>query len=48
MDRNDIWRTAPREGDIWGELLSGLAGLLVVAAAILLLLEIVVGWHLTG
>ncbi len=48
MDRHDIWRAEPPAREIRGELLAGVAGLLVIAAAILLLIEIAIGWHLAN
>lgn len=48
MDRDDIWRAEPPPREIRSELMAGIAGLVVIAAAILLLLEIAIGWHLAG
>jgi hypothetical protein len=40
------WSAEPAGGDMAAELLAGVAGLGVVALAVLFLLDLALGWHL--
>ncbi|WP_448585691.1 hypothetical protein [Thermaurantiacus sp.] len=44
----EFWRGGRTGDEVGEELLAGAAGLAVVAAAMLFLLELVLGLHLTG
>lgn len=42
---HEVWPAEPVREDMRAELLAGVAGLAVVALAMLFLLDLVLGWH---